>query len=83
MGISWLLVMTSGKRLYLSRDKRRGEVKNIQVWLEQPKSTNEGKSFRIYTGKLIAMISIQDAEKMGKEFMIKPGTCKPVMMHTF
>ena len=74
--------MSARVRLYLSRDKRRGEVKSIQVWLEQPHATNDGKSFRLYTGKQLATISLEDAAKMGDDFVLKPGTSKSVMMVT-
>lgn len=74
--------MSAGIRLYLSRDKRRDEVKSIQLWLNDPHAINDGKSFRMYTGKPIANISLEDAAKMGDEFVLKPGTSKAVMMVT-
>ena len=74
--------MSAGIRLYLSRDKRRDEVKSIQVWFDKPEPTNDGRSFRIYTGKPIASISLENAAKMGDDFILRPGTCKSVMMVT-
>ena len=72
--------MSEGVKVILSRDKRNDKVQRVSVWIDCPKPVKGGNTMKIYVGMPIATMLIEDLEKMGKEFVPKPGGTKSIIM---
>ena len=75
------MLVSAEAKIVLSRDKRSAMARRISVWHdgECPKPNRCGL-MAIYVGNPIATIMIEDLEKMGKEFVPKPGGTVDITM---
>ena len=72
--------MSKEFQIYISRDSRNlGSSDHIHLWVGKPEYIKGIGRSKAYTGERLGMLRLEDVGKLGSEFKLKPGQCKPVV----
>ena len=74
------MVMSHQSHVYISRDNYPTISETIQIWFEEPEFIEQGMYKMFTDAPRFVTISVEDAARLGDEFVVKPGKCKMVMM---